>query len=101
VNKSRGPTQTGDSHNTATLAGPPRKTQVPVKVTEQHSHARVSAELRRRRTAAQRLPALDSGHSDPLDALAGLCAAQAEYDVITLGLCCPHDAGCSARTEAG
>jgi hypothetical protein len=85
--------------NGAIPAGPPRVVQLPAKVAEPRSNASVSAAMRRRRDAAQRLPVLESGHSDPLDELADLPVPADEYDVETLGLNCPHDENCPARTE--
>lgn len=62
----------------------------------------VSAGIRRRREAARRLPALDGGHRDPLDALAavpvtGTPVAYDTYDVIDLGTGCCHEGLCPAR----
>jgi hypothetical protein len=49
---------------------PPMSCQLPAKVAQQCSQETVAAQMRRRREAARRLPSLDNGHRDPLDALA-------------------------------
>jgi len=82
--------------------GAPRNLQQIGKPAEQPSSCSVIAarSLRGRRAAGRRLAPFGDGPADPLDDLAEIPVRTVEYgtyDVVSLGLNCPHGESCPAR----